>query len=445
MSKRLRQMQDRAAAIVKEQGAINDKAAGDNRLELNEEEQKSYDALSAEFDKLAIAIEREKATADRTARLGSVSDDEPAPVGSIVDKKPSWQEDDCKGFKTPREFFSAIVPATESGHTTDERLLFLSGNRNKYQATVGSDEAGGYSDPYGGFLIPTGFVPNLLSRPSDGDPTAGRTTMVPMATPKVEIPARTDHDHSSSVSGGLIVYRRHEAGTVTAPRMQLEMVSLSANSLMGLSYATEELMTDSAISFTALLSRGFQDAFSDRLIREKIRGTGVGEMEGVLNTPALVSVSAQTGQATDTILWENVRDMRARCWGYQRAIWLYNQDALPQLISMVMPVGTSGVAMWQTSAREGEPDMLFGRPAFASEYCSTIGDAGDLILCDWSQYLEGVKQGVQSDESMHVRYIYNERTFRFTMRNDGRCWWRAALTPAQSSITLSPVVVLEAR
>jgi hypothetical protein len=31
------------------------------------------------------------------------------------------------------------------------------------------------------------------------------------------------------------------------------------------------------------------------------------------------------------------------------------------------------------------------------------------------------------------------------MRNDGRSWWRSALTPRKSSDTLSPFVVIAAR
>jgi hypothetical protein len=56
-----------------------------------------------------------------------------------------------------------------------------------------------------------------------------------------------------------------------------------------------------------------------------------------------------------------------------------------------------------------------------------------------------VYQPLQSAESLHVRFEYNERTFRFTMRNDGRCWWRSAITPKKSSTTLSPFVTLAAR
>jgi HK97 family phage major capsid protein len=165
----------------------------------------------------------------------------------------------------------------------------------------------------------------------------------------------------------------------------------------------------------------------------------------VINAPCLVSITKETGQDADSIVYENIIKMRARCWRYQDAIWLYNHDCLPQLMQLVMVIGTSGVPMWQTSAREGEPDMLLGRPAFPTEFCPTVGDAGDIILGNWSQYLEGTYQPLESAESLHVRFEYNERTFRFTMRNDGRCWWRSALTPKKSTSTLSPFVVINAR
>ena len=137
--------------------------------------------------------------------------------------------------------------------------------------------------------------------------------------------------------------------------------------------------------------------------------------------------------------------MRARCWGYENAIWLYNHDALPQLMNLVMPIGTAGVAMWQSSAREGEPDLLLGRPAIATEYCDTVGDEGDLILGNWTQYLEGTYQPLQSAESIHVRFEYHERVFKFWTRNAGAPWWRSPLTTKNSTNTLSPFVTLGAR
>ena len=112
------------------------------------------------------------------------------------------------------------------------------------------------------------------------------------------------------------------------------------------------------------------------------------------------------------------------------------------------PAGVSNalaVPVWQTSARDGEPDLLFGRPAIASEFCQTVGTTGDIILGNWAEYLEGTYEPLNSAESIHVRFVNHERTFKFWMRNAGRVWWRTALTPRRSTQTLSPFVALQSR
>jgi len=436
-------LQEREVALTKSMRGLLDKAEAENR-DLTTEEQTAYDAAKNERAQVGAQLAREREV--REYERSTAQHVYESPAGPTTgNPRPAFLDDPQKGFKTSREFFRAVLDASLQGSTRDERLLHLAASRNRAWMTAGSDEHGTYSDPYGGFLVPSGFMPNLLQVQAEVDPTAGRTTSIPMTSPKVSIPARTDKTHTSSVTGGLVVYRRSETQAVTASRMAVEQVELAATPLMGLSYATEELIADSAISFVALLQQGFRDEFAAKILLEKISGTGVGQMEGVLNAPCAVGVTKETGQDADSIVYENVVKMRARCWRYQDAIWLYNHDCLPQLMQLVMQIGTSGVPMWQTSAREGEPDMLLGRPAFPTEFCPTVGDAGDILLGNWSQYLEGTLQGLESAESMHVRFEYNERTFRFLMRNDGRCWWRSYLTPKKSSATLSPFVYLNAR
>lgn len=448
MNRRLAKLESRKKALLDSSESILNAASAEDR-EFTQDEQATLDANEAELKAVQAGIEREQKLAEWQRTVPAVrSADRPDgwPGESIINRQhANFEDDPNKGFRTPREFFSSVLNCYREGSTSDERLRYLSGRRTKFEATAGSDEHGTYADPYGGFLVPAGFSPNLLSTAAEGDPTAGRTTMVPMGSPKVAIPARTDKTHTTSVSGGLVVYRRAETQTVTASRMTVEQVELSAVPLMGLSYATEELLTDSVISFVALIEAGFRDEFASKVLNEKLHGTGAGQYEGVINAPCTVSVAKETGQDAASIVFENIIKMRAQCWGYQDAIWLYNHDCLPQLMQLVMTIGTSGVPMWQNSAREGEPDMLLGRPAFPTEYCATLGTTGDILLCNWSQYLEGIYQPLQSAESLHVRFEYNERAFRFTMRNDGRSWWRSALTPKKSSTTLSPFVKLDAR
>lgn len=361
------------------------------------------------------------------------------------------------GFKNDREFLTSVMKAYMTG-TMDERLVTLyepnvaaQKEGGTVRKTVGSDEARGISDPYGGFLVPVTFTPDLLKIDPEADPIGGRTNKIPMATPTVKMPARTDKNHTTSVSGGLTVTRRPETVAGTAAQMQFEQVVLDAHTLFGLSYATEELLRDSPISFAAILSAGFSDQFVYHLIKERLYGTGVGEFLGILtaldsnSVGPTISVAKETSQAAATIVFENVTKMRAQCWGYQNAVWLANHDCYPQLASLKLDIGIAGTAMYTPSLREDRPDMLNGRPIFYTEYAKTVGTQGDLILANWTQYLEGTYQPMQNDESVHVRFVNHERTFKFWMRNAGQPWWKSALTPVYSSKKLSPFVVLDTR
>ncbi len=377
------------------------------------------------------------------------------------------EDDPRRGFANHREFLlSAIENAglRDRGQVSDERLRTLAVVDKEdrttgelsymlpaaftprgLSATVGSDEQGGYADRFGGFAVPTQVMPGMLSVPFEGDPTVGRTQPLPMAAPIVKINARVDKDHSTSVSGGFTVTRRPETATTSSSRSEMEQVELKASSLFGLAFATEEILVDSPISFAAIISSGFADQFPAHLLNEKIRGKGGNEYLGFTNSPAKVSVAKETNQVADTIVANNIIKMASRCWGFGQAIWLANHDTRPQLAVLSIAVGTGGVLLYQPSQQEGFPDMLWGRPVFYTEYCDTVGDEGDLILVNCSQYLEGVYQPLQSAESVHVRFLNHERAFKFWTRNAGAPWWRSALTPAKSAVTLSPIVTLAAR
>lgn len=422
---------------------LQDKLLGDDdNRPLTEDERKEFDSLSKEYEEKTAELAALKAdekrrddAAKRRAELRKNGERQTKPE-SLAVKGEGFENDPKCGFSDHREMFLAVMETGQTGRLADPRLKYLA---------VGSDEGSTVHDPYGGFLVPTAFSPNLLSVGVETDPTLGRTTEIPMGSPTVELPARVDKNHTSSVSGGLQVYRRNETDTSSATRMEFEQVKLTATMLFGLAYVTEELLERSPMSYIALLEAGFRDEFAAKMLKEKLFGTGAGQMEGVVNAPATVSQGAEVGQAATTLVYENVIKMRARCWGYASAIWLANHDTLPQLMLLNQSVGTGGVPVWQPSAREDHPDTLLGRPLFFSEYCETLGTVGDVILANWTQYLTGTLSGPRNAESMHVRFINHERTFKFYLENDGRCWWRSALTPNQSSTTLSPFVTLAAR
>lgn len=443
---RLQQLRAKYTGLVAQMQQLSDLIARDGRA-MTEDERAQFTALDAEAEQVKADVAAEErlqtrlrempasapADADVAAHARSV-----AAAGLVVGQDLS-EADPKKGFKSHREFLTAIMEAGR-GRREDTRLKPL-----KQRAAAGSDEAGSYSDPHGGFLVPEGFSPTLLQLRPEDDFISGRVQTIPMATPVVALPARVDKNHTSSVSGGLTVTRRPETVAGTSSRTEFEKVTLRATSLFGLSYATEEIMTDSPISFVALLANGFSQEFASKLTDERLNGSGVGEFEGVLNSPAKVAQAKEAGQKADTILYENVTKMRSRVWGYRNAIWIGNYDTMPQLMTMVQVVGTGGAPIYQPSAREDAPDLLLGRPIFYTEYAKTVGDEGDLLCVNFAEYLDGTYQPLQSAESMHVRFVEHERAFKFWLRNDGKCWWRSALTPKNSTVTLSPIVTLAAR
>jgi HK97 family phage major capsid protein len=437
-----KEIHDSLKALTAEAETLNAKA------ERTEAEDARLDELMAEIDKAQADLEavaaKEKADKERAEKLAATKKTLGSATATTRRSAPAndgighirlaAEDDDKAGFKTPREFLTAVMGARPG--RCDERLSPL-------RATAGSDEHGEYSDAYGGFSIPVGLLPGLRMLEPESDPTASMVTNVPMSSPTVEILARTDKDHTTSVTGGFQVYRRAETQTQAASRCKIEKVKLSAHTLYGVSYATEELLSDSPISFAAMIQQGFGQEVAAAVFNEKLRGTGTGEFEGILNSPCLVTVSKESGQAAATINYDNLIKMLARAW--RPKMWLANYDTIPQLAKIAFVSGTQGVPFWMGSAREGIPAQLLGLPIYFTEFCETLGTKGDLLLCNWSEYLVGTLEGVRTAESMHVRFLENERTFRVTTRNDGRCWWRSALTPKKGANTLSPFVALENR
>lgn len=441
---RLRVLQQAHADTMREMKAIRDLITKEGRV-MTADERTKVKGLEQQLDDIAEEMGLEKKAQDRERAQRTV-DDATATATARAERASGLQvgrdltlDDPKKGFKTQNEFLAEVMKSGQ-GRRTDARLESL-----RVVAAAGSDEQSGNEGQFGAFLVPMGFSPTLLQLTPEDDPTAALVTPVPMSNPIVNIPARTDKDHTTSVTGGLIVTRKRETIAGTSARMSLEQVALHANSVFGLSYSTEEIITDSPISFVAILSAGFRDQFSSHLFNERLNGLGGGEPLGVLNSPCVVSVAKETGQASKTIVTENIDKMVAASWKYGRAIWLANHDTFPSMQGLTRSVGVGGSLVNYLTYDPNGQAMLLGRPIFFSEYPATLGTVGDLILGVWSEYLHGTYQPLESAESIHVRFETHERTFKFWLRDDGQPWWKASLKPKRGASNLSPFVTLATR
>lgn len=300
------------------------------------------------------------------------------------------------------------------------------------------------TDPDGGFSLPYSVAPVVLGTGPDVDPIADRVRRVRMNSSRLVVPARVDKNHTTSVTGGFQAVRQVGAMDPVDPtRGEVEQVILTAVPLVLNVFATKHLTMDSPQALASLIESAYRDEIGGRLLDERLNGTGVGEFEGILGADCTLTVSKEVGQQADTIVGQNVIAMAARCWRYSGAVWLANQECLAQLSATKDPV--TGAPLLHMPEREEDPFMLLGRPLFFVESCQPLGDRGDLVLGVWSEYLEGEVIGVTGVSSLHVRFLQREAVFQFFAEDDGKPWWRSALTPKRSATTVSPFVVLEAR
>jgi HK97 family phage major capsid protein len=227
------------------------------------------------------------------------------------------------------------------------------------------------------------------------------------------------------------------------------LLELNLKKLIGLCYATGELLSDST-ALEAVISQAFAEEFGFKVDDAIYRGTGAGQPLGFLNSPALISVPKTASQTADTITFNNVLDMWTRMWARSRAnsAWFVNQECEPQLMKMTIATGTysgSTVYMPPTGISGLPYYTLFGRPVIPVEYASALGDEGDISLVDLSQYMLIDKGGINAASSLHVRFLYDESVFRFIYRVDGQPIWKKPLTPYKGASTLSPFITLAAR
>jgi HK97 family phage major capsid protein len=156
-----------------------------------------------------------------------------------------------------------------------------------------------------------------------------------------------------------------------------------------------------------------------------------------------VSVTRTT---SSHIKYEDVVNMWSRLYARSRkdAVWFINQDIEPDLYAMSLTIGTAGVPVYMPAGglSGNQYATLYGRPVIATEYNASLGTVGDIVLADLGQYAMIRKGGLQSDSSIHVRFIYNESTFRWIYRTDGQPKWTTPVTPAKGSNTKSPFIVL---
>jgi HK97 family phage major capsid protein len=442
------ELKARQLEIVNKCHDIEEMARAQDR-DLSDDEGEELDALVAEATNLDVRIRRLETLNNLEKGLTASQGRKAEPTGMpardgarITAGEPRMARDPKWGFRNLGDFALKVKAEPQS---TELRAAALSTYGNE---GVGSE---------GGFAVPPEFRQSIQSLVTAEDTLLGRCDAIPTTSNMVIVP--TDEDTAWGTSGGVRVYRRAEAGTMTQSKPNLKDITVRVEELYALVPVTDQLLEDAPL-LARFLQKKAGEKINFKINDEIINGTGAqGQMLGILKSPALVTVAKESSQGNTTLVAQNILKMYSRMPDAVRrnAVWLINQDIEPALLNINLTFQTKATGAEIASGVSGlvpegglryDPTSgtLMGRPIIASEACNTFGELGDIILAYLPGYFAPYKVGgVKEAISMHLWFDQGMTAYRWTFRVGGQPWLSAPITRAKGTNTLSHFVTLQNR
>jgi HK97 family phage major capsid protein len=441
-------LSDRYYALKKEKEALLNearellfKAEGAHR-DLTGDESKRFNAIDENVKRVNRGIEMEMAELDLPpARFGTG----PSTFGgggrvSIGDGGPYA----LRGPSDPKGYADLFGPGEHKWQDKSTGFFdaVLSGRHHPDLAPKGMDEKSGSG---GGFLVPTEQSEKIHAVALENEIIMPRCFVQPMKSNELKLPAMKIGSHTASLFGGFVASYVGEAANIPENDPTTRSMTLVAKKLTGRIRFSNELMSDipgGENQIIQICGKGL-GWYRDKAF---LSGSGVGSPLGILNSGALISVTPETGQLAKTITYENLAQMFSRMHpaSLANAVWIANSTAIPQLLSLTIGTGTGGVYFPVLKETSGV-FSIFGKECIFTEKVPALGTKGDILLCDLSQYVAGLRQGMRFDLSSHVYFTTDETSARLIERHDGQPLWNEPLTLEDGVSTVSPFVALAAR
>ena len=273
---------------------------------------------------------------------------------------------------------------TKSGRAADTyKASFWNQMRNKTSVEVRNALSVGV-DADGGYLVPDTYEKTLIQALNDTMVVRKLAHTFVTACGVHKIPVVTSHGTANWVE---------ESGEIPETSETFGQQHIGAHKLTALIKISEELLNDSAFD----LEEYFQKEFTKRILNAEevafITGDGNGKPTGLLDADTGAEVGVTAASATE-ITADDVINLyySLRAPYRSKAVWLLNDSTVNALRLLK---DKNGQYLWQSSLKEGTPDMLMGRPVYTSTAFPSIG-AGQKAVAfgDLSYYWIGDREGI---------------------------------------------------
>ena len=322
------------------------------------------------------------------------------------------------------------------------------GDRDRVRRVQAAANLGERVPADGGFLVAEELRSGLVYASLEHAICRPLATVIPATTLRTLIPVADDLTHASGVTLGGVEWFWVQEGVALEPSQgTYSRIGFEAHKIAAyMAGVPNELVEDSAALeafFTASMPLSYAWAEDQAFIA----GDGVGTPQGILSAPCQLQVTRQTSdEVTFTDVIKMIDRMLPQSLG--KFVWLASPDVLIQLLEIYLAVGsptTQAVAPpeWLKYSDLWGCWTLLGRPFFPTEHVSALGTTGDLVAVDMSFLVIADRMTMQMDSAASgAGFVADETEFRFRSRLDARCWLQNPVTPANSSETVSPIVIL---
>jgi HK97 family phage major capsid protein len=332
----IQQLQERLNNLVAQVQQIEHRA-NDEERELTDAEEQEIEKLQTQFNATEKKLSARQASASMSARMNAPEKRVTQPTDTTPkdgaeperaritggDKpgatKGSW------GWQSFGEYARAIKNAADPSKGFDNRLMNAA-------STYGNEA----TNADGGFAVPPDFRAEIVKKVQGEESLLSMTDQQTTSSNKLTVPL--DNTTPWQTSGGILAAWEDEAAVLAQTKPALGQLEVKANKLFALVPMTDEIMED-APSLSRYLPGKVADKFTSKINDAIVNGGGNGRPQGLLNAASKVTVNKEGGQATGTIVFNNIVKMWSRMYAPLRrsAVWLINQDIEPQLLSMVAP------------------------------------------------------------------------------------------------------------
>ena len=273
----------------------------------------------------------------------------------------------------------------------------------------------------GGYLVPEEFLADLVQV---GDPfqevVFPRARRIPGNRRSIRIPVLDQTGtpaaaHKTEYYGGVIAHWTEEAGAKTETEPDFKQLELVAHKLAGYTQASDELLADSAVGLDALLRGLFAGAVRFRRDYAYLRGTGIGQPLGVLNSGALLTTARDVANQVSANDLHSMMSLFLPT-SMDNAVWVISQTCM----EFILAIGDGTNYIWADNARERMPLRLYGIPVVWSEKVPNLGTTGDVLLADFNYYYIYNRGGLAIDMSRDYAFVNDLTTWRFVFRTDGQ-------------------------